>query len=93
MSHDDAYAFLEIGRHIERADMTTRVLDVQAGILMASPTEALRPYADLTWMSVLRVARGRPDVPARSAGAMVSGPGRCGSCCGTRRSPARSSTA
>ena len=34
MSRDLAYAFLEIGRLVERADMTTRVLDVQAGILM-----------------------------------------------------------
>ena len=43
MSHDDAYSFLEVGRHVERADMTTRVLDVQAGILMrAGPTTLAR---------------------------------------------------
>ncbi len=53
MSHDDAYAFLSIGRYLERADMTTRVLDVRAGTLTSAGDE-LRPYADLTWMSVLK---------------------------------------
>ena len=53
MSHDDCYSFLEIGRMLERADMTTRVLDVQAGILVRQPDEDLGPYADVTWMSVL----------------------------------------
>jgi len=53
MSHDDAYSFLRIGRHVERADMTTRVLDVRAGAL-AEAGDDLRPYTDLTWMSVLK---------------------------------------
>jgi uncharacterized alpha-E superfamily protein len=53
MSHDDAYSFLRIGRHLERADMTTRVLDVRASTL-TSAGEDLRPYADITWMSVLK---------------------------------------
>jgi uncharacterized alpha-E superfamily protein len=30
MSHNAAYRFVEIGRHLERADMTTRVLDLGA---------------------------------------------------------------
>jgi uncharacterized alpha-E superfamily protein len=54
MSHDDVYSFLEIGRFVERADMTTRVLDVQAGILFGRADE-LQPYADVTWTSVLRM--------------------------------------
>jgi len=53
-SHGECYSFLEIGRLVERADMTTRVLDVQAGILIRQPGEDLEPYADVTWMSVLR---------------------------------------
>jgi uncharacterized alpha-E superfamily protein len=52
MTHDEAYSFLEIGRRLERADMTTRVLDVQAGILVGVATP-VHPYADVTWMSVL----------------------------------------
>ena len=34
MSRDAAYDMMRLGRHIERADMTTRVLDVTAGALM-----------------------------------------------------------
>lgn len=53
MNHDEAYAFLRIGRHVERADMTTRVLDVCAATFFHAE-EQLRPYADVTWMSVLK---------------------------------------
>ena len=63
MSHDDTYAFLVIGRDLERADMTTRVLDVQAGMLIGRRDGAC-PYADLMWMGVLRSLCALPDVPA-----------------------------
>ena len=53
MCHDESYSFLEIGRFIDRADMTTRVLDVQAGILVGRGAETVKPYADITWMNVL----------------------------------------
>jgi uncharacterized alpha-E superfamily protein len=72
MSHDDAYAFLEIGRGLERADMTTRVLDVQAGILVGQ-RDGATPYADLTWMAVLHSLSAH-HVFRRTAGSMVSGP-------------------
>ena len=39
MSHDEVYSFLEIGRFVERADMTTRVLDVQSEILVGATDE------------------------------------------------------
>jgi uncharacterized alpha-E superfamily protein len=54
MSHDAAHHFLLIGRQIERADMTTRVLDVRAGTLPQGPAGEVRPYDDLAWTSVLR---------------------------------------
>ena len=53
MSHDESYRFLQVGRHLERADMTTRVLDVQAHVLLQQIT-AGSTYADVTWMSVLK---------------------------------------
>ena len=43
MSHDESYSFLEIGRFLERADMTTRVLDVQAEILIGAGTDTSGP--------------------------------------------------
>jgi uncharacterized alpha-E superfamily protein len=72
MSHDDTYAFLEIGRGLERADMTTRILDVQAGVLMGQGDGAT-PYGDLTWMGVLRSLSAH-QMFRRTAGAAVSGP-------------------
>jgi uncharacterized alpha-E superfamily protein len=36
MSHDVAYQFIKLGRFIERADMTTRIVDIHAAVL-ASP--------------------------------------------------------
>lgn len=58
MSHDAAYSFLRAGRFLERADMTTRVLDVQAAVLttFAGPggPSSASSYGDVTWMAVLR---------------------------------------
>jgi uncharacterized alpha-E superfamily protein len=54
MYHDESYSFLEIGRFIDRADMTTRVLDVQAEILLGQSADTVKPYADITWMNVLQ---------------------------------------
>lgn len=73
MSHDDAYSFLRIGRHLERADMTTRVLDVGASTLITGPlAEQARPYADITWMSVLKAVSAY-QMYRRSVQAGVSG--------------------
>ncbi len=54
MSHDDAYCFLTIGRQLERADLTSRVLDVQANLLTTGRGEALEPYLDISWFAALR---------------------------------------
>ncbi len=72
MSHDQAYAFLEMGRFLERADMTSRVLDVQAEVLLGVGNH-LGPYTDVTWMSVLRCVNAH-QMYRRSGGVAVSGP-------------------
>jgi uncharacterized alpha-E superfamily protein len=54
MSRDEAYTMLRLGRHIERADMVTRVLDVQAGLLLGDRPERAELYDDVQWSSVLR---------------------------------------
>lgn len=71
MSRDQSYAFLEIGRLVERADMTSRVLDVQAGILMGSVGDTIGPYTDLTWMSMLR-SLGGEQMYRRQMGGVIS---------------------
>ena len=53
MSHGDAYRFLRIGRHLERADMTTRIVDVGSATLIAPGSEVMR-LENRLWMNVLR---------------------------------------
>src|ERR1700722_6033695 len=55
----DALSFLSIGRNIERADMTSRIVDVRAAAMMvAASAEELRPFESVLWMSVLRSLSG-----------------------------------
>ncbi len=71
MTRDDSYAFLEIGKLVERADMTSRVIDVQAGIIMRSG-DSLGPFEDLTWMSMLRSVGGEQMYRRQMGGVVTS---------------------
>ncbi len=53
MSHGDAYQFARIGRSLERADMTSRIVDVGSTTLIA-PGEELERLENRLWMNVLR---------------------------------------
>jgi len=53
MSHDQIYEFIRLGRNLERADMTTRVIDVRAENLLPKHDEELKPFDDIQWKSVL----------------------------------------
>jgi len=80
MSRDHAYRFWELGRLIERADMTTRVLGVRAGTLMAAaaptshPPADRSPYEDVRWLGVLRSVAAQ-NTYQRSASTSVRGEG------------------
>lgn len=52
MNHGEAYQFLRLGRNLERADMTTRIIDV-AGELLQEDTERA-DYLTTLWVNVLR---------------------------------------
>lgn len=54
MSQDHAYDFILIGRYLERADMTTRILEVRGHDLLPEAHEELTPYESIQWMSVLK---------------------------------------
>lgn len=54
MSQDHAYDFILIGRYLERADMTTRILDVRGYDLLPDASDDLTPYESIQWMSVLK---------------------------------------
>ncbi len=54
MNHDLAYDFLNLGRKIERADMTTRIIDVRSDFTVPEDMPELRPFEDMLWMSILK---------------------------------------
>lgn len=60
MARDHTWQICQLGRQIERADLTTRVLDVRAGGLMSAGSDPARPpadrspYEDVRWLGVLR---------------------------------------
>lgn len=54
MLHDQGYDFLHLGRFLERADMTTRIIDVRSANLLPEETTELRPFATIQWVSVLK---------------------------------------
>ncbi|MFP6815259.1 MAG: alpha-E domain-containing protein [Pseudomonadales bacterium] len=53
MLHDAHWNFWRLGNFIERADMTSRIIDVGADNLL-QPAVELEPFADIQWRSVLR---------------------------------------
>jgi uncharacterized alpha-E superfamily protein len=53
MSHGPAYQFVRLGRSLERADMTTRLIDVAAAILMTGREELQRHNKGI-WRAILR---------------------------------------
>lgn len=55
MSHDEAYDFVRLGKFIERADMSTRILDTGAvNILPYTGKEEYKTFISIHWMSVLK---------------------------------------
>lgn len=75
MSQDHAYDFILIGRHLERADMISRILEVRGYDLLPETTEDLGPFESVQWMSVLKSLTGyqmyRRHVRSRVSGADV----------------------
>ncbi|WP_158771048.1 alpha-E domain-containing protein [Paraglaciecola sp. L1A13] len=54
MTHDEGYHFLKIGRNLERADMTTRIIDVRSASLLPETETEQSAFENLQWMSVLK---------------------------------------
>jgi len=57
MLHDMGYDFLKMGRNLERADMTTRIIDVRSADLLPEHEE-MTPFENIQWMSVLKSLTG-----------------------------------
>ncbi len=58
MNHDAGYDFLRTGRNLERADMTTRIIDVRSANLLSEQPTDLAPFENIQWMSVLKSLTG-----------------------------------
>ncbi len=58
MSHNEAWHFVRLGRQMERADKTSRLLDVKYFMLLPTATRVGTPYDDLLWSAVLKSASG-----------------------------------
>jgi uncharacterized alpha-E superfamily protein len=54
MSHNHPYRFIRLGRNIERADMTSRILDLASLLLSESRSDEMRQYETILWMNVLK---------------------------------------
>jgi uncharacterized alpha-E superfamily protein len=53
MTHGDGYQFIRIGRNLERADMSSRIIDVGSARLLGAD-EANQPYRNVLWIGVLK---------------------------------------
>lgn len=54
LTHDNVYDFLCLGWDIERADMTTRIIDVRSASLLHETASDFIPYENIQWTSVLK---------------------------------------
>ncbi|MBF0469800.1 MAG: alpha-E domain-containing protein [Gammaproteobacteria bacterium] len=57
MSHDEGYEFLRLGRFLERADMSTRLIDVLTALLEQEHSD-IDAYEGVLWMNVLESLGG-----------------------------------
>ncbi|MEM6433454.1 MAG: alpha-E domain-containing protein [Cyanobacteria bacterium P01_D01_bin.115] len=56
MAHNEGWHFGQLGRLLERADKTARILDVKYYILLPAVTDIGTPLDDLQWIALLKSA-------------------------------------
>lgn len=56
MTRSEAWHFLQLGRMLERADKTSRILDVKYFMLLRSVADVGTPFDEVQWAAVLRSA-------------------------------------
>jgi uncharacterized alpha-E superfamily protein len=52
--HSEGWEFMQVGKYLERADMTTRILDVKYHILLPNPQDVGGTVDTIQWVAVLR---------------------------------------
>jgi uncharacterized alpha-E superfamily protein len=58
MTHNEAWHFLRMGRKLERADKSSRMLDVKYFMLLPSLSDVNTPIDDIHWSAVLKSVSG-----------------------------------
>jgi len=58
VSRNEAWHFISAGRRLERADKTTRILDVKYFILLPSLSDVGTPFDDVQWSALLKSVSG-----------------------------------
>jgi uncharacterized alpha-E superfamily protein len=56
MTHNEGWHFCRLGRHLERADKTSRILDVKYFLLLPTVADVGTTFEDIQWAAVLRSA-------------------------------------
>jgi uncharacterized alpha-E superfamily protein len=56
MTHGEPWHFFQMGQMLERADKTSRILDVKYFLLLRSAQDVGTPFDDIQWAAVLRSA-------------------------------------
>jgi uncharacterized alpha-E superfamily protein len=56
MTHNEGWHFARLGRDLERADKTSRILDVKYFLLLPTAQDVGTTYDDIQWAAVLRSA-------------------------------------
>jgi uncharacterized alpha-E superfamily protein len=54
MLRGEGYAFLRLGRHLERTDMTSRIIDVRSASLLPDLSPEQSAFENIQWMGVLK---------------------------------------
>jgi uncharacterized alpha-E superfamily protein len=54
MTHGEDWDFIQVGKYLERADMTTRILDANDEIFIKTPTKNTHTGGTLQWSAILR---------------------------------------
>ncbi len=58
MTHGEAWHWARMGRKLERADKTSRILDVKYFMLLPKTTDVGTPFDDIHWAAVLKSVSG-----------------------------------
>ena len=67
MSHGEAWEFFQLGKYLERACQTARILDVKYHMLLPTPEQVGTPIDNAHWVAILKSCSGLRAVPQAAA--------------------------